>query len=60
MDLGFDDHPAGAFGQQVFRDLPGRFRSFANLACGHSYAVLAEQLFRLILVNVHFLSLIGV
>ena len=53
VDLRFDHDQLGAAGEKFFRDGPGCFRRVADVARRDGHAVLREQLFGLIFVNVH-------
>ncbi len=53
VDLRFDDDQLRACGEEFFGDCFGGFRRVANVPGGHGDAVLGEQLFGLVFVNVH-------
>ncbi len=53
MDLRFHYHAACALGKQGARHGIGLFQRVGHFALGHSHAVLGQDFFRLILVNLH-------
>ena len=53
LDLGLDDDPRRPGGGELLRDGAGFRRCLGDLACGDGNPVLGEELFRLMLKQVH-------